>query len=136
MVCDWNTRKGSPEHARAVELEPENVLFYKEYAGACLTINNLEDAHAAAIKAVEIRPDDNELLGNLAIIKLVMADVDSAKTTIEHALKLEPSDEVNQNIQAVINDVSRGKRPCPKSLDEVMRPTVKPKSWLARLLGW
>jgi tetratricopeptide (TPR) repeat protein len=135
---------GEPEKARrqlkrAVELEPENTAQLKELAGVCLAGNDLASALEAATKAVAIEPDDIELLGNLSVIQLISGDVAAAEKTIAHAVRLKRGDTINLGVQAIIASVAAGKRDCPTTLEEMMRrPKLsrKPKSWLARLLGF
>lgn len=119
---------------RAVDLEPNNTIFLKELAGVCLASNDFSTALEAATKAVAITPDDIELLGNLAIIQLVSGEPAEANVTIQHAIRLQPTDSVNRNVQAIIASVVAGKRAQPKTLEEAMRPP-KSRSWLSRLIG-
>ena len=116
---------------RAVELESDNTIMLKELGSVSLTRGDFPVALDAATKAVTIKP---ELLGNLAVIQLLSGNVAEAKAAIEHAVHLQPEDEVNRNVQSVIAAVAAGKRECPTSLEEMMQP-AKPKTWLARLIG-
>ncbi|MCC9609505.1 hypothetical protein LOC68_04880 [Blastopirellula sp. JC732] len=114
--------KGQRQLVRAVELEPENTIFYKELGAICLAINDLPVALDAAMKAVMVQPDDAELLGNLAVIQLLSGATAEAQVTIEHAMRLDPEDQVNRNVQGIIADVASGKRKRPGSLVEMMKP--------------
>ena len=129
--------KAKQHMTRALSHEPDDTMMLKEFAGICLSNNDLAEALDAATRAVTITPDDVELLGNLSVIQLVSGDVAAAQTTIQHALKLEPGDSVNHNIQMIVSQVAKGERECPSSLEEMMRPS-KPKprqSWFSKLLG-
>ena len=129
-----NEDNGQRQLTRAAELDPQNTIMWKELGGVCLARNDLENAFAAATKAVAVEPDDAELLGNLAVIQLVRGNVAEAKTTIEHAVRLQPDDSINRRIQSVVNDVTTGKRLCPRSLAEMMQ-APKRKPWWKRLFG-
>ena len=56
-------------------------------------------------------PGDVELLGNLAVIQFIGDDVVDAQTTIQHAIRLQPDDSVNGNVQAIIDAVVSGNDP-------------------------
>ncbi|WP_145419562.1 tetratricopeptide repeat protein [Planctomycetes bacterium K23_9] len=108
--------------ARAGELAPENTMVLKEWAGVCLA----DKDHTAAVeigrRAVAAEPDSAELLGNLAVAQLLAVSIDDAKGTIQHALTLDPNDQVNQRIEQIVQDVDSGKRPQPATLAEMMAP--------------
>lgn len=127
-------KKAARQLRRAVELDPENAVYWKELGSCCLTANNLPDALLAATKAAAIKPNAADLLGNLAAVQLLNGLVSESSNTINHAVGLAPEDEVNRNIQQLVSAVSAGKVERPKTLDEMMRPS-KSKSWLAKLLG-
>lgn len=107
---------------RAVQLDPENTMLWKELGAICLTRNDIPVALDAATKAVAVSPDDVELLGNLAVVQLLSGAVEQAQVTIEHALSKDPEEEVNRNVRTIIAAVASGKRPLPGSLTEMMRP--------------
>ncbi|PQO26655.1 tetratricopeptide repeat protein [Blastopirellula marina] len=107
---------------RAVHLQPDNTILWKELGAVCLARNDIPVALDAATKAVMVSPDDVELLGNLAVVQLLSGAVAEAEVTIEHALSKDPEEEVNCNVRKIIADVASGKRPQPGSLFEMMRP--------------
>ncbi|MCG8650992.1 MAG: tetratricopeptide repeat protein [Pirellulales bacterium] len=119
---------------RALELDPENTVVLKELGGVYLDSGNFAEAVDAATKAVAIKPDDAELLGNLAVSQLLHRQSSQAQVTLRHAISLDPNDAINRNLQKIIQDVVAGKRPQPMTLRELMTPH-KPKSWLARFFG-
>ena len=88
-----------------------------------------------AARAVAIKPDDPELLGNLAVSQLLAGDGSKAKHTISHALKLDSEDSINGNIQVIIDDVLQGRKEYPKTLLELMKPRPKKRSLLSKLFG-
>jgi len=131
--------KAQRQLTRAADMEPENTIMLKELAGVCLTKNDLPTALDAAIKAVAIKPDDIELLGNLSVIQLISGDVQASKKTIEHANRLQPKDSVNKDVQRIVSAVISKKRERPQTLKEMMEPQKmepqKPKSWFTRIFG-
>lgn len=122
---------------RAAQLDPKDTIALKELGGVCLDQGDFDSAVQSATKAVAIRPDDPELLGNLAVSQLLAGDAAKANQTIQHALKFDPNDTINRNIQGVIGDVASGRCDHPKSLRELMSPTPKKtkKSWLGKFFG-
>ena len=122
---------------RAVQLDPEDTIALKELGGICLDQGDFDSAVQAATKAVAIKPDDPELLGNLAVSQLLAGDAAKANQTIQHALKSDPSDTINRNIQRVIDDVVSDRRDQPKSLLELMKPVPKKTktTWIGKLFG-
>jgi Flp pilus assembly protein TadD len=126
--------KAKRQLKQAVNLEPCNTSMIKELAGVYLGTNDLPNALEAATKAVAIKPDDVELLGNLSVIQLISGNISAARATIEHAIRLQPTDAVNKGVQKIIGSVVSGERDGPKSLEEMMKPP-KRKSWLLKLLG-
>ncbi|TWT30568.1 tetratricopeptide repeat protein [Blastopirellula retiformator] len=114
--------KGQRQLVRAVELEPENTILHKELGAICLARKDYPVALDTAIKAVAVKPDDAELLGNLAVIQMLSGSVDQAEATIEHAVRLSPEDVVNRNVQGIIADVVSGNRKRPETLEEMMAP--------------
>ena len=105
---------------RATNFEPENTLVLKEWGGICLETRNWEKAVSLARRAVTLKPDDVELLGNLATSHLLAGSVEEAQETINHAIKLAPSDSINRAVGKVIADVAKGKRPRPDTLQMMM----------------
>ncbi len=120
---------------QASELDPTNTIIMKELGGVCLDQADFETAVQVAVRAVVIKPDDSELLGNLAVSQLLAGDVLKAKQTISHALKIEPDDAINRNIGGMIDAVHEGKLRHPKTLRDLMTPRPKKRSLLSKLLG-
>lgn len=120
---------------RAVELDPENTIALKELGGLCLHEGKFERAVEIAARAVAAKLDDPELLGNLAVSQLLEGDGAKAKQTISYALKVDPGDSINRNIQQIIDDVMNNRREHPRTLLELMTPKPKKKSLLEKLFG-
>jgi tetratricopeptide (TPR) repeat protein len=120
---------------RAAELDPTNTIILKELGGVCLDQGDFLSASQVVLKAVAIKPDDPELLGNLAVTQLLIGDRSKAQQTIAHALTKDANDSINCNIRNVIDDVLQGRRDNPKSLLDLMTPQPKKKSFLFKLFG-
>lgn len=120
---------------RAAELDPENTITLKELGGICLHQGDFETAVRVAARAVAVKPDDPELLGNLAVSQLLAGDGPKARQSITHALKLDPGDTINRNIEGIIGDVVDGRRENPRTLLELMTPKPKKRSLLGKLFG-
>ena len=142
-AVDRNLRSIS-SFEKAIELaeEPESVI-YKELAGVLLEDGNTERACQMGEKAVALRPDDVELLGNLAIAYLLDGRVSEAEKTLRHALSLKGDDSTNQFIRSKIQAVQEGQVPLPKTLAELEGRPPKETSeraetaktgWLTKLM--
>ena len=119
---------------KAVKLAPQETLYFKELAGILITEREFGEAVEVSSQAVVISPDEPELLGNLAVAQLLNEMPERAAVTLETALRFDPSDTINQNLQRIASDVLSGARPQPKSLEEMMRkPKIqKKKSFWSR----
>ncbi|TWT62019.1 tetratricopeptide repeat protein [Rubinisphaera italica] len=123
-----NTEKAYEAFRRAFELEKGVEAIPRELAGACLSLNKFDEAVEVNQHAASLQPDNSPTIGNLAIAYLLAGKLPEAEKTIRAALKLDPQDKINHNIQNIINDVSNGDRPQPKSFDELIKPKSIPKA--------
>ncbi|WP_339745599.1 tetratricopeptide repeat protein [uncultured Rubinisphaera sp.] len=127
-----NTEKAYQAFRRAFELEKNVEAIPRELAGACLSLNKFEEAVEVNQHAASLRPDNSPTIGNLAIAYLLAGKIPEAEKTIHAALKLDPTDKINLNIQKTINDVSSGVRSQPKTFEDLMKPAPrvnKKKPW-------
>jgi tetratricopeptide (TPR) repeat protein len=129
-----NCERALQSLSRASELDSDNAVILKECAGVCLATNDFKTALELGRRAVSIKPDDVELLGNLAVIQLLGDQVSDAQQTIDRAVELDANDVVNKNVRAIIRDVVAGRRRRPATLEGMMKP-AKPRSLLSKLLG-
>ncbi len=129
---------------RAAELaEPAETVIYKEWAGVLLEAAETARACKVSERAVALKPDDTELLGNLAVAYLLDGRLDAAEKTIGHALRL-GEDATNRFIHSRIEQVRSGTTPQPRSLVELealgnrqaspKRAKRRPNRWWGRLL--
>ncbi|WP_161604684.1 tetratricopeptide repeat protein [Roseiconus nitratireducens] len=110
---------------RAQELaDPPETSILKELAGLYLEVGQTDEACRVGESSVAVRPDDVELLGNLAVAYLLDGRADLAEKTIRHALKIAPEDRTNGFIAATIDAVIAGRRPVPTTLAELERGGV------------
>lgn len=114
---------------RAHELNPQNSGILKELGSVVLSQNDFQSAVKFGQMAVALEPDNIDLLGNLAVGQLLAGEQSKALQTIEHALQLNSTDEVNQNVARIINDVVHNNRPLPESLIEMMKPWKPTTLW-------
>ena len=136
------------EHANEYAEEPQTMIL-KEWAGVLLELGKTRAACDIGEKAVAARPDDVELLGNLAVAYLLDQRVETAEKTIAHAISIDADDETNSYIHAKIESVRAGLSPAPRSIRELEgrststkkdrdpmteKPNrIKKKSWFQRL---
>jgi tetratricopeptide (TPR) repeat protein len=142
-AVDRNLRSIS-SFEKAIELaeQPDSVI-YKELAGVLLEDGKTERACQMGEKAVALRPDDVELLGNLAIAYLLDHRVDEAEKALRHALSIDGNDSTNQFIRSKIQAVKDGLIPNPKTLGELEgrlpkqlseRTETAKNSWFTKLM--
>ena len=135
------------EHAyknfiRAHKLEEGDSTICKELAGVCLELGNNHEALTFGQRAVAICPDDATLLCNLAVNHLLVGNGEAAQKSIRSAMKLDPDDQVNQNVKRLIDSVTGGQRAWPKSFAELTgrskatsRISKPQKTWWQKLTG-
>ena len=126
----------------AWKLEKGEESIPRDLAGMCLELGYLDEAVEFSQKAAALKPDHAESLGNLACVYLISGKLSAAKTTIEAALRIKPDDRSNLYLEKTISEVSLGKRPQPRSLDEmnedkrVNPPRPTKRSWWQRCVDW
>jgi len=86
---DWNTAIELLK--KEVEAVPDNELAWANLAQAYLNTNQLEEAKAAADKALAISPDDVQANNLIGLYWLNKGDAGKAAAQFESALKNEPS---------------------------------------------
>ncbi|WP_196890134.1 SseB family protein [Aureivirga sp. CE67] len=114
------------EHENALEalekaflIEKEDHTIPMEASTEAMHMNDNEKAIFYAEEALKRKPNDAALSGNYALNLFLAKRDDEAVQTIEEALRLDPKDRVNQNIQVIINDVVSGKKERPNFKDLV-----------------
>jgi Tfp pilus assembly protein PilF len=107
--------------ARANETVPENPSVAKEYGGVAGQLGR----HEVAIRALEAvamqHPNDAGLQTNFGLSCLMGGKLTQACKAFERTVELEPQNDVNRKLLALIREVESGKRPCPKTEAEILR---------------
>ena len=111
---------------RAYEREKGVEMIPRELAGVCLELRRFDEAVMIAEQAVVLDPDNAELLGNLALAYLMAGRYQEARKAMDAALKIDPSDSINQTIARILLEIAEGRRAAPRSLAELSKP-AKPK---------
>ena len=109
----------------AFDLEKQEEVIPREFAGVCLELGKFDQAVELAERGVALQPDSHELLGNLAVSHLLAGHIEAAQKTIAAAMKIKATDLTNCIIGTVIAEVAAGKRPVPKSTAE-LQATLRP----------
>lgn len=113
--------------AKGNELEPNVEGYARELGGVCLELGRFDEAVVIGEKAAALKPDDRETLGNLSIIYLMAERTEAALKAIKSALKIDPSDNLNRNLHALIESVANGERPQPKSMKDIRGDQEEPE---------
>jgi len=105
--------------ARAHELAPVQPDVARE---AGITAADLGDGPGAVRfleAAIAASPADGGLQSNLALAHLLCGDVAAARAAVERAAALLPEDAIVCKVQGVVEDVASGRRPRPRTLEEM-----------------
>lgn len=103
----------------ALKIELENPSIAMEASLESMHLNDLDKAIFYSEESLKRKPNDFALLGNHAMNLLVAERDFEAKETIENAIKMQPNDSVNRNIEQTIKDVLSGKRHRPTFEDAI-----------------
>ncbi|MEM6260820.1 MAG: tetratricopeptide repeat protein [Planctomycetota bacterium] len=123
--------KAYQSFSNAYAKEQNHTAIPREWGGVCLELKRFDEAVEINRLAVAIEPDNNELVANLAISMLFAGQLDLADRTIEAAMKLAPQDPVNKNIRGLITETQEGRRPQPRSFQDLSDPAKpKKKAWM------
>jgi tetratricopeptide (TPR) repeat protein len=115
---------------RALELEQGEQTISRELAGVCLALGKFDEARRHAERAVALQPDNHELLANLALAHLMAGDARAAKAAILAAIQRNADDPINRRLHTIIAEVAAGRRPPPRSMDDLSAPTPpKKRPW-------
>lgn len=111
---------------RAMELEKNVEWIPRELGGVCLELGKFDEAIGIANHAASLEPDNPETLGNVGLTFLMAGRVPEAQKTIASALKIRPTDKINQKLERLIEEVASGQRPQPKSMADLRKKKLRP----------
>lgn len=106
---------------KSFDLNKQNPDVARELMLECLDLGKGQRAVEVALHALSQDKKDTGLIANLALAYLFNADLDLASKTIGKAIALAPSDQINQNVKKIIDEVISGKRPQPKKHSDLKR---------------
>jgi tetratricopeptide (TPR) repeat protein len=107
------------ELARAFAIKPDHADVGREYVSVLLDLGRAAEAEPIARAACAARPSDAGLVANLALTLLLAGKPDEAAAAVERALTMDPNDKITAEVARIINDVRTGRRPAPRSLQEL-----------------
>lgn len=94
----------------AVEEEKSNPDLPREASISAMDSGDIKLAVKFSLEAINREPKDSGLYCNHAVNLMVMGNDEDALEYINKAIELEPNDEINKKVYALINDVANGKR--------------------------
>ena len=103
----------------AFKIEFENHSIPLEASLEAMHLNDFDKALFYSEESLKRKPNDFALLGNHAMNLLVAQKDIEAKITIEKAIKIQPNDSVNRNIESIVRDVMSGNRKRPTFEDAI-----------------
>ncbi|WP_240338681.1 SseB family protein [Aquimarina sp. AD10] len=103
----------------ALKIELENHSIAMEASLEAMHLKDLDKALHYSEESLKRKPNDFALIGNHAMNLLVAEKDLEAKETIDKAIKIQPNDSVNRNIESLIKDVISGKRQRPTFEDAI-----------------
>jgi tetratricopeptide (TPR) repeat protein len=105
--------------ARAHELAPAQPDVAREAGIAAAEVGDGAAAVRFVEAAIAASPADGGLESNLALARLLCGDVVGAREAVERAAALLPDDAIVHKVRRVVDDVADGRRPQPRTLDEI-----------------
>jgi tetratricopeptide (TPR) repeat protein len=104
----------------ALRVDPANSSIAKEAANEALQLGDNQLALALVRPAAEQNPDDPALQHNLGLALLLSGKLQEAHQTFSRAAALQ-SDPLTARLLELTEQVLRGERACPQTLDDVQR---------------
>lgn len=97
----------------AFNIEAENHSIPMEASLEAMHLKDLDKALYYSEESLKRKPNDFVLMGNHSM-NLLIAEKDSdAMYTIEEAIRIQPNDSINRNIESIVKEVIAGKRKRP-----------------------
>lgn len=126
MVLMAKSLQRLERHAEALEqlesafrIELNSHIIPMEASLEAMLLNDFDKAIFYSEESLKRKPDDFALLGNYAMNLLIVKRDIEAKAAIEKAIKLQPDDPVNRNIESIVQGVISGSRKRPTFQDTI-----------------
>ena len=104
---------------KACKIELENHSITMEASLEAMHLKDLDKALFYSEESLKRKPNDFALMGNHAMNLLVAEKDQKAQEIIHNAIKIQPNDSVNKNIESMINNVISGKQKRPTFEDTI-----------------
>jgi len=105
--------------ARAHEIDPTQVDVAREAGFAALECGEAALAIRFCAAAVEAGPEDPGLLANLALAHMLSGDDNAAVECARSAVERDPDDPVAESVLELVQEVARGTRARPRTLQDI-----------------
>ncbi len=103
----------------AFSIELENHTIPMEASLEAMHLKNIDKAIYYSEQSLKRKPNDFALMGNHAMNLLVSEKDKEAKDIIDEAIRIQPNDSINKNIESLVRDVLSGKRKRPTFEDAI-----------------
>ncbi|MBS1635152.1 MAG: SseB family protein [Bacteroidetes bacterium] len=103
----------------AAKIELKNHTIPMEASLEAMHLKDFEKAIYYSEESLKRKPNDFALMGNHAMNLLIAQKDIEAKDTIQKAIKIQPNDSINKNIESIVTDVMAGKRKRPTFEDSI-----------------
>ncbi len=114
-----NSEDACEAFQKSFGLEKGNVDVAREYMFECLNLGQIVKGISAAEHAVKLEPENSGLLANLGLAYFLGEKLEEARKAVEQSLAIAPEDPITQNLHKAIADVQTGKKPQPKSMQDL-----------------
>jgi len=98
---------------KAFEENPEHPDVLREAGIQACKVGNGEAAEKYTVAALSLSPNDTGLIGNLALALLIQGRVEEARSAVEGAISIDPTDDVNKSVLQLVKEVQDGQFVCP-----------------------
>lgn len=105
--------------SRAHRVQPDHPDVVREAAITAMKLGWNDEAVHYCKCGVALQPDNAGLRANLALAQLLSEMPDEALATVREALRMDPMDAIAAQLMDLINDVLRGKRTCPRRIQDL-----------------
>ncbi|NMO15441.1 hypothetical protein HPC49_33775 [Pyxidicoccus fallax] len=106
---------------RAYAFKRDQPDVAREYALQLLRLQRFAEAEDVARSACEADPSDAGLVANVALAQLLGGRVAEAEATASRALDMSPEDPVTKTLLGRIREARSGRRPAPRTIEDLER---------------